>query len=114
MKKSTLAKMPCCRHCGSERLKKNGHNASGSQRARCLECRRTFVLAPKPPPYSEAERERIVRAATCERMSTRAIRRIFGPCYQTLRGWIEKKSEAASRASRHARSRPKRRRARVR
>src|SRR5215210_6324487 len=80
-----------CRSCGSERLKKNGHNASGSQRARCLECHCTFVLEPKPPRYSEEERQRIVRAATCERLSTRAIHRTFGPCYQTLRRWVQKR-----------------------
>src|SRR5215210_5934777 len=80
----TLSTMYCCPHCACERLKKNGHNASGSQRAQCLECRRTFVLAPKPPRYSKEEREQIVRAATCERMSTRAIRRTFGPCTPDL------------------------------
>src|SRR5215210_4551782 len=97
-----------CRSCGSERLKKNGHNASGSQRARCLECHRTFVLEPKPPPYSKEERERVVRAATCERMSTRAIRRTFGPCYQTLRRWVEKKGRRAALAPGHAPARTKR------
>ena len=110
---TTLTTVHRCRHCGSERLKKNGHNASGSQRARCRECGRTFVLEPKPPPYSEEDRERVVRAATCERLSTRAIRRTFGPCYQTLRSWVEKKSGGAPGARRHAAAGPKGRRARV-
>ena len=104
----TLSTMYCCPHCACERLKKNGHNASGSQRAQCLECRRTFVPAPKPPRYSKEEREQIVRAATCERMSTRAIRRTFGPCYQTLRSWVEKKGRSASPAARDASARAKR------
>ena|SRR5215210_295593 len=100
-----------CRSCGSERLKKNGHNASGSQRARCLECHCTFVLEPKPPRYSEEERQRIVRAATCERLSTRAIHRTFGPCYQTLRRWVEKKGERTARTPRNAAAGQRRRRA---
>jgi transposase-like protein len=72
------------------------------------------VLEPKPPPYSEEDRGRIVRAATCERMSTRAIRRTFGPCYQTLRRWVEKKGASAAALARDAAAGRKRRRARTR
>ena len=33
--------------CRSEKIRKNGHAENGDQRAKCLECGRTFVLQPK-------------------------------------------------------------------
>jgi insertion element IS1 protein InsB len=32
-----------------------------------------------------------------ERLSTRAVERVFGPCYQTLRRWVEKKAATLPR-----------------
>ena len=66
-----------CRHCGSERLKKNGHTVRGAQRAKCLECERTFTLVPKGPRYSESFKDQVV-AAYQDRMSTRGVQRTFG------------------------------------
>ncbi len=79
-----------CRHCGSERLRKNGHAINGAQRAKCLECGRTFILEPKGPRYREKTKARVL--ATCQdRMSTRGIRRTFGVCCQTLMKWVGEK-----------------------
>ena len=106
-----LVKVYHCPHCAGERLKKNGRNAAGSQRARCQECKRTFVLEPKAPRYGSQERERILAAATLERMSLRAIGRTFGPCHQTLVRWAKKKGGRAAGAGRDASGRPEGRRA---
>jgi hypothetical protein len=43
----------------------------------------------------QAEREKILRAATTERLSLRGIGRTFGPCYRTLRRWAGKKRAEA-------------------
>ena len=80
-----------CRRCGSERLRKNGHANNGAQRAKCLECGRTFHLEPKGPRYAQQFKDQVV-AAYQDRMSTRGIKRTFGVCYQTLMAWVGKKS----------------------
>ena len=38
-----------CRHCGGERLQKNGRTQRGVQRALCRDCQRTFTLSPQGP-----------------------------------------------------------------
>jgi insertion element IS1 protein InsB len=90
-----------CRHCGSERLQKNGHTVRGAQRARCLDCQRTFTLSPKGPRYDPKFKDQVV-AAYQDRMSTRGIRRTFGVCYQTLMKWVGEKSGRSARLGRHA------------
>ena len=90
-----------CRHCGSERLRKNGHANNGAQRAKCLACARTFILAPKGPRYDQKFKDQVV-AASQDRMSTRGIQRTFGVCYQTLMRWTGKKNRGAARLRGHA------------
>ena len=90
-----------CRHCGSERIRKNGHTVRGAQRAKCLECERTLVLAPKSPRYSPAFKEQVL-AAYQDRMSLRGIKRTFGVCYQTVMVWLGEKSGRSPRLQRHA------------
>ena len=51
-----------CPHRGSERLQKNGHTQRGAQRARCLDCRCTFTLAPKGPRHSEQVKAQVLAA----------------------------------------------------
>ena len=79
-----------CRHCGSERLRKNGHANNGAQRAKCLVCGRTFHLEPKGPRYNQKFKDQVL-AAYEDRMSTRGIRRTFGVYYQTLMRWVGEK-----------------------
>ena len=100
------------RACGSQRLRKNGCNRRGAQRAQCLECRKTLVLVPASRAYPAEERAR-VRRAYQERMSTRAIKRTFGVCYQTLMRWVGEKSRGPARPGGHAAGEPKGRRAGV-
>ena len=102
-----------CRHCGSERIRKNGHTVGGAQRAKCLECERTLVLAPKGARYSPAFKEQVL-AAYQDRMSLRGIKRTFGVCYQTVMAWLGEKSGGSPGVRGHALARPKRRRARTR
>ena len=99
-----------CARCGSERLCKNGHATNGAQRAKCLECGRTFILEPEGPRYDDAFKEAVVRAYQ-DRISTRGIQRTFGVCYQTLMAWVEKKPGEPARARRHALAQPSGRRA---
>ena len=102
-----------CRHCGSERLQKNGRTQRGAQRALCLDCQRTFTLSPKGPRYDQPFKAQVV-AAYQDRMSTRGIRRTFGVCYQTVMVWVGEKSRRPAHLRRDAFAQPKRRRARTR
>ena len=92
-----------CARCGSENIRKNGHAENGAQRAKCLECARTFVLQPKGPRYDHRFKEQVV-AASQDRMSLRGITRTFGVCRQTTSRWVGKKKRGASRLPRHARA----------
>ena len=96
-----------CRRCGSERIRKNGHANNGAQRAKCLECGRTFHLEPKGPRYDEPFKAQVVSAYQ-DRMSTRGIRRTFGVCYQTLMHWVGEKNPRPARLRGHALAQSKR------
>ena len=90
-----------CRCCGSDSIRKNGHAENGDQRAKCLDCGRTFVLQPQGTRYDEKFKEQVV-AAYQDRMSIRGITRTFGVCYKTVIRWVGEKSGAASRLRGHA------------
>lgn len=79
-----------CRTCGSTDIVKNGHNQSGSQQYHCKDCGAYQVLDPDPAEYTDAEKERILRAYR-ERGSKRAISRIFGVSRNTLNRWLKKR-----------------------
>ena len=96
-----------CPHCGSERLQKNGHTQRGAQRARCVECKRTFTLTPKGPRHGQRFKDQVL-AAYQDRMSLRGIQRTFGVCYVTVMRWLGEKNRATPRLSRHAPASPER------
>ena len=81
--------------------RKNGHTVGGAQRAKCLECQRTLVLAPRGPRYSAGFKEQVL-AAYQDRMSIRGIKRTFGVCYQTVMVWLGEKNRASARLRGHA------------
>ena len=72
-----------CLRCRSEKIRKNGHAENGDQRAKCLDCGRTFVLQPQGARYDQRFKEQVV-AAYQDRMSIRGITRTFGVCYKTV------------------------------
>ena len=68
-----------CRRCGSDSIRKNGHAENGDQRAKCLDCGRTFVLQPKGALRREVQ-------------GIRGITRTSGVCYQTVLRWVGEKA----------------------
>ena len=51
-----------CPHCGGEHLQKNGHTTQGAQRAKCVDCARTFTLSLKEPRYGEKFKAQMLAA----------------------------------------------------
>lgn len=102
-----------CLRCGSEKIRKNGHADNGAQRAKCLDCGRTFILQPKGARYDQKFKDQVT-AAYQDRMSIRGITRTFGVCYKTVIRWVGEKSGAASRLRGHTPARQKRGHARTR
>ena len=90
-----------CPHCSGSRLQKNGHTQRGAQRARCVDCQRTFTLAPKGPRYDQKFKNQVL-AAYQDRMSLRGIQRTFGVCYESVMTWLGKKSGESARVCGHA------------
>ena len=88
----TTTKVHVCARCGSEKIRKNGHTVRGAQRAKCLECERTFILEPKGPRYDAAFKEAVI-AASQDRMSFAGLKRTFGVCYQTVSAWTGEKNQ---------------------
>ncbi len=98
-----------CPHCAGERLQKNGHAEHGAQRAKCVDCQRTFVLSPQGPRYDQKFKDQVV-AAYQDRMSIRGITRTFGVCYQTVMAWVGGKNQEPARVGGHTLAQPTRRR----
>ena len=96
-----------CPHCGSERLQKNGHTQRGAQRARCVECKRTFTLSPKGPRHTQTVKDQVL-AAYQDRMSIRGLHRTFGVCYTTVMRWLGEKNRGSARLRGHALAQPER------
>ena len=90
-----------CLRCGSEKIRKNGHADNGAQRAKCLDCERTFILEPVGPRYGQQVKAQVL-AAYQDRMSTRGITRTFGVCYNTLMRWVGEKNGASTHVHGHA------------
>ena len=102
-----------CPHCSGKRLQKNGHAEHGAQRAKCVDCQRTFVLSPQGLRYDQKFKDQVVSAYQ-DRMSTRGLQRTFGVCYQTVMAWVGEKSGGPARLRGHALAQPSGRRARTR
>ena len=79
-------------HCGGEHLQKNGHTNHGAQRAKCVDCRRTFTLVPKGPRYFPECKDQVLSAYQ-DRMSLRGIGCTFDVCYETVMAWLGEKAE---------------------
>ena len=88
-------------------MQKNGHTNHGAQRAKCVECQRTFTLDPKGPRYDQKFKDQVL-AAYQDRMSLRGLKRTFGVCYQTVMAWLGEKSGESPGVRGHALAGPKR------
>ena len=88
-------------------MQKNGHTDHGAQRAKCVECQRTFTLSPKGPRYDQTFKDQVLSAYQ-DRMSLRGIKRTFGVCYQTVMAWLGEKNREPARLRGHAFARQKR------
>ncbi len=86
-----------CRRCSSEKTRKNGHAENSDQRAKCLDCERTFVLQSKGARYDQRFKAQVV-AAYQDRMNIRGITRTFGVCYETVLRWVGKKRPDSPRS----------------
>jgi IS1 family transposase/transposase-like protein len=75
-----------CPKCGSETIVKNGHDYKGSQKYWCQACNQYGTLI-KQASRSDGEREQI-RRAVIERLSLRAIARIFNISRQTVNAYV--------------------------
>ena len=79
-----------CPHCNKHRpVVKHGTTTVGTQRYRCLDCRKTFALQPKSRRVSQ-ETEKAIERALAERIAKNAIKRTFRVGWDTI-ARIEKK-----------------------
>ncbi len=77
-----------CPYCESPpSVRKWGHNRAGTQRYRCLACRRNFTPFPKEQGHGAATHEQAVRLYL-EGMSQRAIGRLLGVVHQSVANWV--------------------------
>ncbi len=77
-----------CPYCESPTsVRKWGHNRAGTQRYRCLVCRRNFTPSPKEQGHGTAVHEQAVRLYL-EGMSQRAIGRLLGVVHQSVANWV--------------------------
>ena len=70
-------------HCGSDRLARNGLTQQGKRHYLCSGCGRASRDQPQANGYTEAQRERILRAYH-ERSSLRGLTRTFGVSRNTV------------------------------
>ena len=76
-----------CPKCGSAKLVKNGHDYKGDQKYHCKTCGGYGTLDAQRG-YAEPTRQQVKRALL-ERVSLRAIQRLWGVSRQTLAVWME-------------------------
>jgi hypothetical protein len=77
-----------CPHCGTDSdVRRWGHNRAGTQRYRCLACRRNFTPAPKEQGHGAVAHEQAVRLYL-DGMSLRAIGRLLGVVHQSVANWV--------------------------
>jgi transposase-like protein len=81
---------PRCPQCGSSaKVRKWGRNRAGTQRCRCLACRRYFTPTPKERGHGAAVHERAVRLHLyLGGMSLRAIGRLPGVVHRSVANWV--------------------------
>ena len=77
-----------CPYCqAEEKLVKNGHNPSGSQKYKCKACQRVHTPEPKQRGYETAVREKALRLYV-DGLNLRRIARIVGVTHQSVANWV--------------------------
>jgi transposase-like protein len=90
-----------CRHCGSDRLVKNGHNRRGKQLYKCHACSRQSREEPGSNAYSPERKAEILRAYE-ERSSLRGLTRTFGVSRTTVIAWLKGSAEGQAEGAESA------------
>jgi transposase-like protein len=84
-----------CRHCGSDRLEKDGFAPNGKRKYLCRACGKKSRQDPAGPRPTEERKAEILRAYQ-ERQSMRGIARTFRISRNTLTEWVKGGGEASS------------------
>jgi transposase len=80
-----------CVHCDSNDLVKNGHSPKGTQRWRCNNCKKTFLLSYRYTAYKKGIKEQII-ALTLNSSGVRDIGRVLGISKDTVCSTLKKKA----------------------
>jgi len=81
-----------CPHCKSSDLQKNGHSENGTQRWRCVHCRKSFQLSYRYNARKPGVKEQIVEL-TLNSSGVRDIGRILGINKNTVVSELKKNSK---------------------
>ena len=80
--------MQRCPQCeATTRQSKNGFTRAGSQRYKCMVCRKKYTPAPKPQSYPPAVREQAIRMYA-DGVNLRRIGRQLDLHHQTVSNWV--------------------------
>ncbi len=81
-----------CKHCKSSKLVKYGFSKNNSQRYKCKECLRPFVIGDKREKYSMEKKEKVIKMYL-EGVGIRSIERLEGVSNPLIIHWIRKFSK---------------------
>jgi len=81
-----------CSHCNSSNLQKNGHSETGTQRWRCIDCRKSFQLSYRYNARKPGVKEQIVEL-TLNSSGVRDIGRILKISNNTVISELKKNSK---------------------
>ena len=85
-----------CPHCESSDLQKNGHSENGTQRWRCIACRKSFQLSYRYNARKPGVKEQIVEL-TLNSSGVRDIGRILGINRNTVVSELKKNAQREPR-----------------
>ncbi len=93
MRKSTIEANKKCPRCGRmDMQRKNGHNASGTQKYLCGHCKKAYTLEPKRHAYGE-ETKALALKIYYAGASGRAVGRILNMSKANVYNWIKKNGD---------------------
>jgi len=81
-----------CPHCSGSDLQKNGHSENGTQRWRCISCRKSFQLTYRYNAYKHGVKDQII-IQTLNSSGVRDISRNLGVNKNTVVSELKKKRQ---------------------